>query len=78
MHLAVTFHSDLAEKDNPEGVHYGFVYFNDDRRVAYTDEGVEANATGGWGPVTAEHVRLAKEYLEAQGGLLGTRVQTTG
>jgi hypothetical protein len=53
MHLAVTFHSDLAEKDNPEGVHYGFVYFNDDRRVAYTDEGVEANATGGWGPVTA-------------------------
>lgn len=70
---AVSFDDRIGP--NPEGVHAGFVYFNDHRRVAYTDEGVQADVTGGWAPVTAEHTRLAKAFLENQGGLLGTRVK---
>lgn len=74
MALAVTGFEDRAG-ENPEGVHYGFVYFNDDRRVAYTDEGVRPDTTGGWPHVTAEHARLATEYLKNQGNILGTRVK---
>lgn len=42
---------------------YGFVYFNDERRVVYTSFTGVTNSTGGWGPVTTKHVRLAEEYL---------------
>ena len=43
---------------------FGFVYFNDERRVAYaTGHGV-TDGTGGWDEVTPAHIRLAKEYLD--------------
>lgn len=45
--------------------HFGFVYFVDGKRVAYTTEhGVVADVTGGWGAITSEHVREAKKYLD--------------
>lgn len=49
---------------------YGFVYFSDDTRVAYTSfSGVEGDATGGWGAISEQHVKAATEYLTAQGVL---------
>lgn len=52
---------------------YGFVYFNDDRRVAYTSgpEGgqVHIDANGGWGEVTTVHAKVAEEYLKKEGVL---------
>lgn len=54
-------------------VAFGFVYFSDERRVAYTtNDGVVADATGGWPAVTATHVRLATEHLRAEGVPLKT------
>lgn len=55
----------VTDSDNrgTQEVPFGFVYFSDDRRVAYTGSGVVADATGGWGPVTSDHVRLAEQYL---------------
>jgi hypothetical protein len=51
-----------------EDVQFGFVYFEDDRRVGYTTaSGVVPNATGGWGPITPEHVRAAVEFLKNDG-----------
>jgi hypothetical protein len=53
---------------NPENVAYGFVYFNDNTRVAYTSmDGVQADATGGWEPVTDNHVQAATAELQRQG-----------
>lgn len=51
---------------------YGFVYFNDDRRVAYTsspDEGpvVHSGVTGGWDPITLNHVKAAEKFLKSEG-----------
>lgn len=47
---------------------FGFVYFSDDRRVAYaTNHGVVQDSTGGWAAVTTRHVTLAQEYLKDQG-----------
>lgn len=64
MSLAVTGHDNRGTEDVP----YGFVYFNDDRRVAYTSEhGVVERATGGWGVVSAAHVKAAKDYLKSEG-----------
>lgn len=76
MILGVTYHESREAGENPEGVHFGFVYFNDDRRVAYTDLGVDKTATGGHGSVTDLHVFLATNYLESLGNILGTRVTT--
>lgn len=53
--------------DNRGGDQYmfGFVYFNDGRRVAYaTGHGVVSDATGGWEPITRTHEKLAQEYLD--------------
>lgn len=52
--------------DNPrDDVMFGFVYFNDEKRVTYaTGHGV-TGSTGGWEPITPTHVRLAKEYLDS-------------
>lgn len=75
MALSVAYHEPRQGGENPQGVHFGFVYFNDGKRVAYTDQGVVADATGGTGPVGPDHVRLATEYLENQGNILGTRVE---
>jgi len=68
---------DERAGDNPEGVRYGFVEFNDDTRIAFTDEGVRPGVTGGahWGVVSAIHVRVATAHLEAMGNMLGTRVK---
>jgi hypothetical protein len=47
---------------------YGFVYFDDERRVAYaTGQGVVQDATGGWDEVTDQHVKVAEEYLKGKG-----------
>jgi hypothetical protein len=68
MTLKVISHDDRGE--NPRKargeVHYGFVYFNDDRRVIYTNENV-GPGTGGWAPITPTHIRIAKTYLEHVG-----------
>lgn len=68
---------DERAGENPEGVRYGFVEFNDDTRIAFTDEGVRPGVTGGsnWGPVSAIHARLATGHLTAMGNMLGTRVK---
>lgn len=53
--------------DNRGGdeVGFGFFYFSDGLRVAYTTiEGVVADATGGWDPITPEHEELAKAKLK--------------
>jgi hypothetical protein len=69
---------DERAGENPEGVRFGFVEFNDDTRIAFTDEGVRPGVTGGphWGPITARHAKVAREHLEAMGNMLGTRVVT--
>jgi hypothetical protein len=69
---------DERAGENPQGVRYGFVEFNDDTRLAFTDEGVRPDVTGGahWGPVTAAHAKLAHDHLTAMGNMLGTRVKT--
>ena len=55
---------DNRSGEGPEGVMFGFVYFNDERRVAYaTGHGV-TEGTGGWDEVTPTHIRLATEYLD--------------
>jgi hypothetical protein len=65
--LTVTHHENRAG-ENPENVAYGFVYFSDGTRLAYTSfDGVAADATGGWEPVTKAHEKAAEEYLRAQG-----------
>lgn len=47
---------------------FGFVYFTDGRRVAYTGEhGVVKDATGGWDPITNEHVTKAEWHLRENG-----------
>lgn len=60
----------VVNYDNRGGaeVAYGYVYFSDGTRVAYTSlDGVAADATGGWEPITDRHEQLAKVYLAAQG-----------
>lgn len=48
------------------GVMFGFVYFNDGRRVAYaTGHGV-TDGSGGWEEITPEHQRVAKEFLDRE------------
>ena len=56
----VTEHDDRGDS----GYLFGFVYFSDGRRVAYTStHGVVSDATGGWGAVTAAHAKAAEDYL---------------
>lgn len=55
---------DNRSGEGPEGIMFGFVYFSDERRVAYaTGHGV-TYGTGGWDEVTPYHVRLAREFLD--------------
>jgi hypothetical protein len=62
--LKVTHHDNRGTAEEP----YGYVYFTDDRRVAYTkEEGVTDDVTGGWDAIYPTHVRLAKKYLGEQG-----------
>lgn len=59
--------ADHENRGNSE-VAYGFVYFEDGTRVAYTSlDGVAADATGGWEPITDRHADAATTYLRAQG-----------
>lgn len=62
----VTRHDNRSSR--PEAA-YGFVYFNDDRRVAYTTKhGIVTDATGGWdGAITGAHVDAAYEHLKDRG-----------
>lgn len=49
---------------------YGFVYFNDHQRVGYTTaDGVVADATGGWDPITSAQVKEAEDFLKREGVL---------
>ncbi len=60
----------VQNRDNRGGddVQFGFVYFSDGRRVAYTSlDGVHEDATGGWEPVTPTHIRLAVDFLRKDG-----------
>jgi hypothetical protein len=57
---------DNRSGEGPEGIMFGFVYFNDERRVAYaTGHGV-TDGTGGWDEVTPTHIRVATEFLDSQ------------
>jgi hypothetical protein len=47
-------------------VPFGFVYFDDGRRVVYTSDGV-SNGTGGWDPITPAHNAAAAAYLHRHG-----------
>jgi hypothetical protein len=63
----------VADYENRGGseVAYGFVYFEDGTRVAYTSlDGVVQDATGGWEPVTERHAKAAASYLKKQGVLI--------
>lgn len=70
---------EATEADNrgTDDVPYGFVYFSDGLRVAYTGNRVGdeygttmtyeiTDTSGGWGPVTETHRRLAGAYLRNQ------------
>lgn len=46
---------------------FGFVYFTDGKRLAYTREKGATGITGQGYLVTAEHRRLATEYLTERG-----------
>lgn len=48
---------------------FGYVYFKDGRRVAYTYNGVEGDITGGWEAVTSAHVEAAESFLKREGVL---------
>lgn len=69
-YLSVTGIEDRAQNapgfDPREAVMYGFVYFTDERRVAYaTGQGVVPDAVGqGWPAVSSTHVKLAQDYLD--------------
>lgn len=65
--VEVTDFDDRSGGGPDSGFMFGFVYFTDDRRVAYTSaHGVVKEATGGWGAISDTHVRLAKEYLDRE------------
>lgn len=55
---------DNRSGEGPEGIMFGFVYFSDERRVAYaTGHGV-TEGTGGWPVVSSRHIKLATEFLD--------------
>lgn len=69
--MANILRAESADNRGTEDVPYGFVYFTDGMRVAYTGnrnaDGMTYEITdtsGGWGPVTEIHRRMAREYLE--------------
>jgi hypothetical protein len=58
---------DNRSGEGPGHVMFGFVYFSDDCRVAFTNsQGIVSTATGGWPAITATHARLAKEYMDSE------------
>jgi hypothetical protein len=61
------FNNDESPDFDPrEATMFGFVYFNDDRRVVYATGSGVTGGTGGWEPITPTHVRLAKQYLDSK------------
>lgn len=48
-------------------VAFGFVYFTDGKRVAYTSSGGVTGSSGGWGILFPEHVEAATNYLKEKG-----------
>lgn len=46
----------------------GFVHFSDEKRVAYNEKGAIGRSFG-WTPITPTHIRLANQFLKAQGML---------
>lgn len=58
---------DNRSGEGPGGVMFGFVYFSDECRVAFTNsKGIVSDATGGWPAITATHAKLAKEYMDRE------------
>lgn len=51
----------MDNRGNSE-VRYGFIYFNDGRRVTYMNDEVH-DGTGGWAAVTKRHLTVAQQYL---------------
>lgn len=73
MEPASMLHVESHDNQGTDETPWGFVYFNDNKRVAYV---ASANApggprvtasTGGWPPITPSHTRLAREYLILKG-----------
>lgn len=67
-------HDNRGDDTHP----YGFVYFDDDRRVVYAKDLGEhdgvSTGTGGWPAVTMAHVKEAQRYLaEVYGSDWNTR-----
>lgn len=61
---------DSYDNRGGDEVAYGFVYFTDGRRVAYTSSnGVVGEVTGGWPGITADHESAAIDYLIDKGVL---------
>jgi hypothetical protein len=60
--LKVVSHDNRGEDDVP----FGFIYFNDGRRVTYVCSEVR-NGTGGWDSITPAHKRVAQIYLDRLG-----------
>lgn len=57
----------IENRGNSE-VAFGFVYFSDGTRVAYTStDGVRKDVTGGWDEIADEHVSLAQAALKEKG-----------
>lgn len=63
MALEVTYHDNRGTEDEP----FGFLYFNDGRRMAYGLGKLHPDATGGWEPLTTRHVQPALVYARSYG-----------
>lgn len=66
---------DRSGNETPGPTSFGFVYFNDNSRVGYSprtpdhDDVWEPRTNGGGKhvPVTAEHLKMARDFLKEQG-----------
>lgn len=63
MKLEVENHDNRGTEDYP----YGFLYFNDGRRMAYALGKIHGDAAGGWKPLTPKHVLVGKRYADSHG-----------
>lgn len=54
---------DAYDDRGTDEVHYGFVYFTDETRVAYATRHGVTDSTGGGPAITEKHRRLAENFL---------------
>lgn len=57
----------VTHRDNrgDDELPYGFIYFNDGRRVVYVGNTVQ-DGTGGWESITPTHQKNAQEFLDKE------------